>query len=463
MVITATFVLTQFEGRMDASHTRKFSTMKKRLTFLTLLFLGILLLSSHFALKNLQAAPADSLLLSNDSGVMSQGYDELKGSRTLAVRLDFGQIERPIRVDTIEIYMAPQENSSASFPIRVRLERPAGVRPGGTMITSKALRLAVIQPGWYSIPINMLYPYEDNSLVITLKSEDSPYSTPPLIGLDDGTNIPINYNYYGTNFASWVEHYAYWPEPESVGNLMMRVRISTGEDANRTPTPTPSATPTATRTPAPTNTPTPLPSATPTPTATPTATPLPPGFFLELGTGKDAYLVQNAADTNFGATTDLLSGYNPGMGELQVIAGDFPIDSLPAGTTIIRAELAMHIQESPNGMPDNLQAYALTQPWQEKTITFNSGQNLWGQAYGAGERNNQHPEWMTFEVTELVQNWVDGASTAFGIGVRPIDATNRTRFAAFDAHEVPYLGPRLRINYVIEAGPTIYLPLTIAP
>ena len=437
--------------------------MKRRITFLPLFFGVILLLVSHLPLQNLQAAPTDSLLLANDSGVMGQGYGELKSSRTLAVRLDLGQIERPIRIDNIEIYMAPQENSSASFPVRVRVERPAGVSPGGEMITAKAVRLTVTEAGWYSIPIGFIYPYDDPSLIISMKSEDSPWATPPLIGLDDGVSIPRNYNYYGENFDSWVEHYAYWPDPETVGNLMVRVRITTGEDVNKTPTPTPTATPTATRTPVPTHTPTPLPTATPTPTSTPTATPLPPGFFIELGAGKDAYLVQNSADTNFGETTDLLSGFNPGMGELQVAMGDFPIASLPANATIVRAELAMHIQETPNGVPDNLRAYALTQSWQEKTITFDSAQDLWGQALGAEERNAQHPDWMTFDVTDVVQRWVDGVSPAFGIGVRPTDATNRTQFVVFDAHEVPYLGPRLRINYTLETGPMLYLPLTLAP
>ena len=432
------------------------------------LFLSLLVIAVAFAFSvslhsPSQAAPTDALQLANDSGVMGQGYDGLISSRTLAVRLDFGQVERPIRVDSVEIYMAPQENSSASFPVRVRLERPLGVRPGGVIITSKTTRLAVTEAGWYSIPIKTLYEYDDDSLVISLKSEDFPYATPPLIGLDDGVNIPRNFNYYGQNFSSWVEHYAFWPDPENVGNLMIRVSITTGDDVNKTPTATPTSTPT--RTPAPTDTPTPRPTNTPspTPTATPTATPLPPGFFIELGAGKDAYLMQNSPDVNFGQTTDLLSGFNPGMGELQTLVGDFPIASLPPNIDIIRAELALHIQESPNGAPDNLRAYALTQDWLEKEITFDSGQSLWGRAYGAGEQNSQQPDWMTFEVTDLVQAWIDGAAPALGIGVRPADASNRTQFASFDAHEVAYLGPRLRINYILKESPHLYLPIMVRP
>jgi len=437
--------------------------MKKQFAFFTGFFVAVLLIIGLFTQQSLRAAPADSLQLANDSGVMGQGYDELSGSRTLAVRLDFGQVERPIRVDSVEIYIAPQEGSSASFPVRVRLERPAGFGPGGEMITSKAVRLAVTEAGWYSIPIGFVYPYDDSSLIISLKSEDSPWSTPPLIGLDNGVSIPRSYNYYGEDFDDWVEHYAYWPDPETVGNLMIRVTITTGDDVNKTPTATPTSTPT--QTPTPTETPTPLPTSTPssTPTVTPTATPLPPGSFIELGAGQDAYLMQSLPDANFGQTQDLRAGYNPGTGELQVLVGKFPVTSLPTNVTIIRAELALHINEAPNGAPGNLRAYALTDDWRETDVTFDSGQSLWGQAYGGGELNSQQSDWMSFDVTALVQAWVDGVSPAYGIGIHPADLNNRTQFAVFDAHEVAYLGPRLRIHYVQEAGPFLYLPLMAAP
>jgi hypothetical protein len=173
--------------------------------------------------------------------------------------------------------------------------------------------------------------------------------------------------------------------------------------------------------------------------------------------------MQNSPDTNFGQTTELRAGFNPGTGELQVITGDFPTASLPANATIIQAELAMHIQDAPSGAPDNLRAYALTAAWEEKTITFGSGQNLWGTAYGHGEQNLQQPGWMTFDVTDIVQRWIDGTAPDLGIGVRPADASNRTQFLVFDAHEVPYLGPRLRIQYTIEEGPSLYLPMMLTP
>ena len=414
----------------------------------------------------LLAAPTDTLQLANDSGVMGQGYGGLQSSRTVAVRLDFGQIQRPIRVDSVEIYLAPQENASQSFPIRIRLERPAGVAPSSgdaNLITSQTIRLQVTEAGWYEIPVNTFYTFADSSLIISLKSEDFPTAIPPLVGLDDGENIPRTYNYYGENFSSWQEHYAFWPQPETVGNLMIRANLTTGADANKTPTATPTRTPTAT--PTATATPTPLPTATasPTPTATPTATPLPPGFAIELGAGQDTYLMQNAPETNFGQSPELRSGFNPGAGELQVLLGAFPINSLPPGAKILSAELALHIQESPNGLPTNLKAYALANAWQERQATYDTAQSLWGSTYGPGQLAGPSSDWMTFDVTDLVQAWISGAAPNFGIGVRPADASNRTQFATFDAHEVAYLGPRLRIRYAVMAPKLLYLPVMITP
>jgi len=146
-----------------------------------------------------------------------------------------------------------------------------------------------------------------------------------------------------------------------------------------------------------------------------------------------------------------------------LLVGSFPIASLPADANIIRAELALHVNEEPNGAPDNLRAYALTGDWLESNVTYSSGQSLWGQAYDNGVSNIQQPGWMTFDVTDLVQAWLHGGASDFGIGVRPADAGNRTQFAVFDAHEVAFLGPRLRIQYQVKKGPSLYLPMIARP
>lgn len=181
-----------------------------------------------------------------------------------------------------------------------------------------------------------------------------------------------------------------------------------------------------------------------------------------MGAGKDAYLMQNSPDTNFGQTNELLAGFNPGTGELQTLVGDFPIQSLPSNITVLQAELALYIQEAPNGIPNNLQAYILTEDWPEAEITFSNGQTLWGSSLSSGQQTDP-PGWMVFQVTDLVQAWLDGAAPMMGIGIRPNSALNRTQFVSFASHETPYLGPRLRIHYQLAEEKMLYLPVMIAP
>ena len=444
-----------------------YAHMKNTHTHLLLLVPLVLFVVVGLASRQpLMAAPEDVLELANDSGVMAQGYDQLVGKRTLAVRLEFGAVERPIRVDAVRVYLAPQEGMGDSFPIFVRVERPSGTRPGGEMITSKAIRLTVTEPGWYEIPIQFLYPYDDPAVIITIKSDDFPWATPPLVGLDDGTNIPAGYNYYGENFTNWVEHYGFWTQPETVGNLMIRARIATGEDAENPPPPPATATgppPPPTETPTPTATPTPI-VTTPPPTSTPPPTPTPPtGFFIELGAGKDAYLKESDPDVNFGKASELLAGYQLLAGELQTVTGGFPLPALPLNTTVLRAELALHLQEASENLPEDLQAYALTRNWEETEITYANGQDLWGKGYGFARQDDNQPEWVTFDVTALVQAWVREEAPMFGIGVRAGTRQNPAQLAMFDAHEVPFLGPRLRIHYITQASIPLYLPMVTVP
>ncbi len=408
--------------------------------------------------KPVQAAPQASVLLKNDSGVMAQGYDGLKGARTLAVRLSFAGLERPIRIDHVLIYLAPQEGSSENFPLFVRIERPLGVHPGGDLITSQSQRIQVTEPGWYEIPIHFIDPYEDDALIVSLKSEDFPNAIPPLVGLDDSQNIPTNLNFYGENFSQWVEHYAFWPTPETVGHLMIRAQVSTGNDALKTPTPTSTPTPTPTATP--TATPTPRPTATPTvtPTPTPTATPLPPGYFIELGATQDTYLAQRFPDENFGRAPQILTGHNISNGQLQGLFGGFAVKSLPLNAHVEQAELALYVQDAPNGLPSSLQAFRLVQSWSEMNITYGKGQSLWGEALGTVQ-SSPDGAWVVFDVTDAVRAWVEEGASSYGLGIRATDARERNLFVAFAAHEIPFWGPRLRIRYTLRPGSQLFLPM----
>jgi hypothetical protein len=459
---------------------------------LSALFLALLVVALAVAWPAVNAEPADTLQLANDSGVVGGGFDGLSGTRTVAVRLDFNPASRPIRVDSIAIYLTPQEGGSSSWPLFLRFENIINNAPGGDpLFTISGLRATLNGPGWYTVPLpaGWLAPEGGSSLIVSLQSQDFPNRPAPIIGLDDSQNIQQRRNFYGQNFTAWQEHFAFWPDAASVGHLMIRVNVTTGPEALLTPTVTPTFTPTATPTPTHTRTPTQTPTrtltpthtvtptrtltpthtptrtVTPTPTATITPTPIPEGVIVELGASADTYLAQQQQQSNFGRLTHLEVGYRGGMGLMQALAGGFHLSDIPPDAVITRADLAVNIRETALSGPLRLTAHRITAPWNEGAITAGNAGELWGEAYGVLDVTSgvAAGAWLAFDVTALVQGWIDGQWPAYGIGIDTSAQPSAGSHAlTLHSHEVPYLGPRLRILYqTSHNAQPLYLPLQL--
>ncbi|NOX60985.1 MAG: DNRLRE domain-containing protein [Chloroflexi bacterium] len=425
------------------------------------LFLVISISLALVGLSQSRAEPVGSAQLANDSGVVGGHFDNLVGARSVAVRLDFNPADKPIRIDSIEIYLDPPQDAPASWPFLVRFEQIQNNAPSAAQpLFTKRARIRLEQAGWYALPIN--WNPKDNeygdSIIISIGSEASPSATPPRLGLDDSLNIPTKRNFYGENFSAWQEHYAFWPDPANVGHLMIRANITTGEDALLTPSPTATSTRTPTATPTPTRTPTA--TRTPTPTHTPTATPtpLPVGRIIELGAGQDAYTAAASPSANFGRDFALKVGRDEQNGVMQSFIGGFFLANIPPGSEIRQATLALRIQDAQDARGLILRARRLAIDWNETELTANNASGL--MAEGIGETTlSDTPltgDWIELNVRELVQGWVDGRWPAYGIGLE-IDAPSqsRTRWIVFDAHERPYTGPYLRLVYALPTDATL--------
>ncbi len=467
--------------------------MTKRLYFRSFSFIVLLLVVlvtfAVVAFNPARAEPTSVGQLANDSGTLGSAFDEFSGRRTLAVRLDFDPTESPLRIDSVDVYLEPQDGSSSNFPIFVRIEKPLNNAPSDILEFTKTFRLQIDQAGWYSIPINHTSDSGGSSFIVSLKSWDVPTKPAPLIGLDDSTNIPARYNYYGDNFSAWQEHYLFWDEPETVGNLMVRASISTGDDALYTPTPTATATntptPTATATNTPTPTRTPTPTFTPTPTITPsptlthtptltltptptatltptiTPTPLSEGVIVELGASADTYVVQGLPNSNFGHNAELLVGADDENGVYQILTGGYLLDGLPADADVQSAELALYIDDITDSDSFTVIAHRLLNPWIETKATYASTENIMAEGYGAFSigADTEVGTWIALDVTDLVRGWLAGTWPEYGIGLRTTPTGSGPQLLSFAPHEEPYLGPRLRLNY--HTSIPLYLPLQI--
>ena len=394
---------------------------------------------------------------SNDNGTVGGKYTDFVSGRMIAVRLDFRPTDLPVRIDSIDIALEPQSGSSSQFAVIARVEQNVNDTPAGRdPLFTRWSQVTVDKADWYSIPLGYVVT-SGTSLIIGLQSSST---TPPTVRLDSSVNIPRKRNFYGDRYGNWKEHYNFWPNAATVGHLMMRASVTTGPDAIATPSSTPTATPLPTATPIPTPTstrpptftPPPTPTATRTPTLTPapTSTALPEGIIVELGASEDLYLVGDALDGNTARELKLDAGFRNGLGAHRVLTGGFLLAGIPSGSRINSAALALHVRTVSNPAALTLKARRLTAAWKESDVSGAGRDGFWGETYGSQtlDASAATGTWVTLDVTNLVQGWVNGTWPNYGIGIDPAHANSaNTHAITFDAHEYPYLGPRLRLVY----------------
>ncbi|MGB0468371.1 MAG: DNRLRE domain-containing protein [Pontibacterium sp.] len=156
---------------------------------------------------------------------------------------------------------------------------------------------------------------------------------------------------------------------------------------------------------------------------------------------------------NYG-TANLMAGFTSGKGfELRTLL-HFDLSRLPAGSRINSAILRLYATEKAGKDSFNLGAYRLTQDWSELLshwdqadagITWHSGPG------GSYDRTlidsiiTTGTGWYAWNLTPLVQEWVDGLSDPQGIALIPTTA-RKGSFILFDSKELSNK-PVLLIDY----------------
>jgi hypothetical protein len=206
------------------------------------------------------------------------------------------------------------------------------------------------------------------------------------------------------------------------------------------------------------------PPETATPTRTPTATPTPlPGTVVELQNGvgednPDTYIYRYAPNANYHLQPLLRVGYKQLFASLL----RFDLSPIPAGATIDEAWLEVYAGGwSGLGCDITIGAYAIS-----NTVTIT--ETTWNEAHhgtawvGAGCSNvwlDRRPvaeytlttdgprKWYRFDLTGLVQEWVNGVLPNNGLLLRQEGYLPFTYF--FTSHECtdPRLRPRLVVRY----------------
>jgi hypothetical protein len=286
------------------------------------------------------------------------------------------------------------------------------------------------------------------------------------------------------------------------GSGFLAFSSSDGFDVSRRPqlvvtyavgdsTPTPTGTPTVPPTPAPSWTPTdtpvpasPTPTGTvvhpPTPAATPTVADLEITTTLQQGSDgyagcQGTYIYQYAANDNYCRRESLQVGYKQQNAALL----RFDLAPIPASAWIAQATLQLHATGW-SGADLGLDAYALLRDFDACQATWSQARS--GSAWDQPGCNSTLvdrralPEstvttaginrWYDFDLTVVVQQWVNGVVPNHGLLLRAGSSTSRAEFFLASAqHSVPALRPRLVVTYRASGGqiPTPTAPATPIP
>ena len=242
----------------------------------------------------------------------------------------------------------------------------------------------------------------------------------------------------------------------------VEVKGNWGVPPTATPSPTASNTPTATRTPTPTYTPT----RTYTPTATRTRTPTPTPLSGGLSASSDASISAAEPTRNRGSDTTLSL---EGSGNKRALL-KFDTSQVPSGSTVVEAKLRLRSTGSA-GSTLTVYVYGLNRPWSEAEVTWQEARS--GEAWGAAGANDPLSDrdvaasasaivsggevWYEWNVTALVQSWLNGARENQGLIL--IGAGGATVTQSFASREG--LGaPEIRLRY---QPPTPTPSPTLAP
>lgn len=177
----------------------------------------------------------------------------------------------------------------------------------------------------------------------------------------------------------------------------------------------------------------------------------------------DADISQAYPDTNDGASTSMLAGYDdyfdPDWKIMRSLI-KFNLSAIPANTSISNAVLRVRYKwwwDYP-GQSRTITSYRIGSNWSEGNVTWNTAPAI-GEAYGsvALVASDSALGWYSIDVTNLVRGWVNGTWPNYGIMLRgPEHSGSDSSWRGFGTKEAGD-APELQITYTGMATTVIEL------
>jgi len=174
----------------------------------------------------------------------------------------------------------------------------------------------------------------------------------------------------------------------------------------------------------------------------------------------DACVLEGRPTTNYGSTVDMLAGYDDSQdpdGEIARSLVKFDLASIPPGSTINSAAFEAYLV----GWYDYLDRYRdiavhrITGTWSENSVTWNNKPGYSASYDSVSIKADENWDWHSWDVTDLVQEWVDGVYSNHGIMLRgPEQPGADSAWRSFSTREGPY-PPRLIVDFTTPTTPTV--------
>ena len=141
-------------------------------------------------------------------------------------------------------------------------------------------------------------------------------------------------------------------------------------------------------------------------------------------------------------------------GDGQIFQGliKFDLSSIPAGATILSADLKLRVRQRSGSTPRSVEILPVTGTWNESSVTWSNRPNL-----GSAVLSYSHRECFTcsFDITSLVSDWISDPSTNYGIALfGPSAFTNKDFNVGYYSRHTSSAGdrPRLVITVATSTG-----------
>ncbi len=163
--------------------------------------------------------------------------------------------------------------------------------------------------------------------------------------------------------------------------------------------------------------------------------------------GKDSFINLNYSDTNYGFSSVLAAGRSS-FGDYYRSLIQWTLDSIPAGATVFSAVMSLYCEYVASTNGHTIGAYRITGLWEENTVTWNN-QPAHDSTAAATTTVFGADVWYDWNLTSLVQAWVDGTYANYGlmlIGEEGVAGSHKN-FWSSDYVNNPSLRPKLIVTY----------------